>query len=83
MILKWLPGFVQSLVGVPLETLATPIGQLSILYVYVVTLLVCVGWAMGRGSDSVSGEIARGTMDLILTISHCWASGWRVTWPPQ
>lgn len=73
-ILKWLPSFVQSMVGVPLEMLATPVGQLSILYVHVVTILVCVGWALGRGSDSVSGEIARGTMDLILSLPV-----WRVT----
>ena len=46
-ILKWLPGFVQAMVGVTLEMLATPVGQLSILYVHVVTLLVCVGWALG------------------------------------
>ena len=73
-ILKWLPGFVQAMVGVKLEMLATPVGQLSILYVHVVTILVCVGWALGRGSDSVSGEIARGTMDLILSLPV-----WRVT----
>ncbi len=74
MILKWLPGFVQSMVGVPLDMLATPRGQLSILYVHVVTLLICVGWALGRGSDSITGEISRGTMDLILTLPI-----WRVS----
>ncbi len=74
MILKWLPSFVQPLVGLPLEKLATPVGQLSILYYHVVTLLICVGWALGRGSDTVSGEIARGTMDLILSLPV-----WRVT----
>ena len=73
-ILKWLPDFVQSLVGVPLDKLATPIGQLSILYVHVVTLLVGVGWALGRGSDAISGEIGRGTMDMILSLPV-----WRVT----
>lgn len=67
-ILKFLPSFVQPLLGVPLDKLATPVGQLSILYVHVVTLLVCVGWALGRGSDSITGEISRGTMDLILTL---------------
>ncbi|MGA2257486.1 MAG: ABC transporter permease subunit, partial [Thermoguttaceae bacterium] len=61
-------------IGVPLKLLASPVGQLSVLYVDVVTLLVCVGWALGRGSDSVSGEIARGTMDLILSLPV-----WRVT----
>ncbi len=49
-------------------------GQLSILYIDVVTLLVCVGWALGRGSDSITGEISRGTMDLILTLPI-----WRVS----
>jgi ABC-2 type transport system permease protein len=73
-ILKILPGFVQTMVGVPLDMMATPVGQLSILYVHVVTLLVCVGWALGRGSDSIAGEISRGTMDLILTLPI-----WRVS----
>ena len=73
-ILKFLPGFVQSMVGVPLEMLATPVGQLSILYIDVVTLLVCVGWSLGRGSDSITGEISRGTMDLLLTLPI-----WRVS----
>jgi ABC-2 type transport system permease protein len=73
-ILNLLPGFVQSLVGVPLAMLSTPVGQLSILYVHIVTLLICVGWALGRGSDSITGEISRGTMDLILTLPI-----WRVS----
>ena len=72
--LNLLPGFVEPMIGVPLKLLASPVGQLSILYIDVVTLLVCVGWALGRGSDSVSGEIARGTMDLILSLPV-----WRVT----
>lgn len=73
-ILSFLPGFVEAMLGVPLKMLASPLGQVSVLYVDVVTLLVCVGWALGRGSDVVSGEIARGTMDLILSLPV-----WRVT----
>lgn len=72
--LNLLPKFFQPMIGVPLARLATPLGQLSIIYVHVVTLLVCVGWALGRGSDSISGEIGRGTMDLILTLPV-----WRVS----
>ena len=72
--LNLLPDFVQPMIGVPLARLATPLGQLSVLYVHVVTVLVCVGWALGRGSDSISGEIGRGTMDLILALPV-----WRVT----
>ncbi|MBN2473321.1 MAG: ABC transporter permease subunit [Pirellulales bacterium] len=67
-ILTWLPDWVGSMIGVPLHLLGSPAGQLSLLYVHVVTMLVCVGWAVGRGSDSISGEIGRGTMDLILSL---------------
>jgi len=67
-ILDYLPSFVEPLVGVPLAKLATATGRISVLYVHVVTLLVCLGWAIGRGSDVVSGEISRGTMDLLATL---------------
>jgi ABC-2 type transport system permease protein len=74
MILSLLPGFVEALLGIKLDLLASPVGQPCVLYIDVVTMLVCVGWALGRGSDVVSGEIARGTMDLILSLPV-----WRVT----
>jgi ABC-2 type transport system permease protein len=67
-ILDYLPSFVESLVGVPLAKLATATGRISVLYVHLVTLLICLGWAVGRGSDVVSGEISRGTMDLLATL---------------
>jgi ABC-2 type transport system permease protein len=74
MLLSLLPGFVEALIGIKLSLLSTPVGQISVLYIDVVTMLVCVGWALGRGSDVVSGEIARGTMDLILSLPV-----WRLT----
>ncbi len=58
----------DKLVGVELHKLATPTGRLSILYSHVITMVVCLGWAVGRGSDVVSGEISRGTMDLLLSL---------------
>jgi len=67
-ILKWLPDWIEPLLGVPLAHFGSPTGMLSLLYIHVITLLVCVGWAVGRGSDSISGEIGRGTMDLILSL---------------
>lgn len=67
-VLNMLPDFVQPLLGVPLADLATPAGRLSFLYVHVVTLLVCIGWAAGRGSDAVGGRIGRGTMELLVTL---------------
>lgn len=66
--LHLLPDFVGRLAGVPLADLATPTGRLSVLYVHAVTLVVLVGWAMGRGSAVVSGEIGRGTMDLLASL---------------
>lgn len=67
-LLRMLPGWVAKLTGAPVDAFATRTGQLSILYMHVITLLVVVAWALGRGSDSISGEIGRGTMDLILSL---------------
>ncbi len=66
--LRILPDFVQDVVPVPLEQFATPRGRLTILYMHLVTLLICFGWAIARGSSAVSGGIADGTYELILTL---------------
>ena len=66
--LRLAPDFMKRLMGVPPLLLATPTGQLSFVYVDMVTLLVCLGWAMSRGSDPITGEIGRGTMDHILSL---------------
>jgi ABC-2 type transport system permease protein len=58
----------QRIVGIPIAQLATPAGSISLLFVHVVTLLVCIGWAVGRGSDPICGEIGRGTMDLLVSL---------------
>jgi ABC-2 type transport system permease protein len=67
-LLKAMPPFFQRLLGIPIADLATSAGRASILFVHLVTLLVCVGWAVGRGSDPISGEIGRGTMDLLASL---------------
>jgi len=71
-LLKTLPEgmnrFMEAVAGVPIDQITTTAGRLSILYVHVITTLVCIGWAVGRGSDVVSGEITRGTMDLLLAL---------------
>lgn len=67
-LISFLPDFVRELLGVPLEQLVTPLGRLSFLYVHLVSVLVCFGWAVGRGSAAVSGGISRGTYELILTL---------------
>jgi len=68
LVLRMIPKFMQTALGVPVADLATRTGQFSILFVHVVTLLVCIGWALARGSASIAGEIGRGTMDLILSL---------------
>ncbi len=67
-LLSFLPKFVEPLLGVPLADLATATGRLTFLYVHILTLLICIGWGIGRGSDVVAGEISRGTMDLLLSL---------------
>jgi ABC-2 type transport system permease protein len=74
LMLRMMPGWVEDIIGVPLDEIVTTTGRLSFLYVHVITMLVCVGWAVGQGSGSISGEIARGTMDLILSLPI-----WRAT----
>lgn len=66
--LSLIPDFMQKFLDVPIAKLATRTGQFSILFIHVVTTLVCVGWALARGSAPVAGEIGRGTMDLILSL---------------
>jgi ABC-2 type transport system permease protein len=65
---QMMPKTTEALLGVPIDQMATYAGRLTVLYFHVITLLVCIGWAVGRGSDVVSGEINRGTMDLLLTL---------------
>jgi len=73
-LLKAMPGFMQRMLGFPIPDLVTPTGWISIIFVHIVILLVCGGWAVGRGSDPICGEIGRGTMDLLVTLPV-----WRLT----
>ena len=71
-ILQWLPagiqGFLRAWLGVELVDMASLAGRISFLYLHVVTVLLFLTWAVGRGSEVVSGGIADGTMELILTL---------------
>ncbi len=66
--LNMLPAFVQQMMGVPIAEMATVTGRISILYLHVVTLILMLGWSVGRGSDVVSGGIASGHLELMLTL---------------
>ncbi len=73
-LVKYMPGFFKRVMRLEAAQLVTGTGKISFVYLHVITLLVCLGWAVGRGSDPITGEIGRGTMDLILSLPV-----WRVT----
>lgn len=73
-LLKAMPAFIQRMLGFPIPDMATPTGWISIIFVHIVVYLICGGWAVGRGSDPICGEIGRGTMDLLVTLPV-----WRLT----
>lgn len=61
-----MPGEFQSLLGMPLAQAVTPTGRLSLGYIDPVVILATLTWGLARGSDAISGEIGRGTMELLL-----------------
>jgi hypothetical protein len=46
-LIKALPEFIPRILGLPIAELVTPTGAISLVFVHVVTLLVCIGW-IGR-----------------------------------
>ncbi|NQU25900.1 MAG: ABC transporter permease subunit [Candidatus Nealsonbacteria bacterium] len=68
LLVKMMPDIFKSMMEIDPALLLTRVGQLSILFTHPIVVLVAVGWALGRGSDSVSGEIGRGTMDLVASL---------------
>jgi ABC-2 type transport system permease protein len=64
--IRELPKAIQNLSGVPIDQVATVPGRIAVAYVDQVVLLTTGVWAIARGSDVVSGEINRGTMEMLL-----------------
>ena len=66
-ILDLLPGDWQRFTPVDFEWLVTYQGRVALAYDELI-VVVCVSiWAISRGSDAVSGEIGRGTMEMLLS----------------
>ncbi len=61
-----LPEGMQNLSGVPVQDLATVAGRIGLAYVDPVVLFTAAVWSISRGSDAVSGEIDRGTMEMLI-----------------
>ena len=64
--LSKMPSTFEKIAGFPLNLIATPTGRMAMAYVHPVTTFAAASWAIARGSDCVSGEIGRGTMEMLL-----------------
>ena len=57
---------IQRLSPVPLDRLVSYPGLISFTYEEPLAYLIMAVWTVSRGSDCVSGEIGRGTMEMLL-----------------
>jgi ABC-2 type transport system permease protein len=65
--LSALPKEFESMAGIPFSEVATPTGRLAMAYVDPVVIFGATCWAVARGSDCISGELGRGTMEMLLS----------------
>ena len=65
-ILDMLPGDWQRFTPVDFEWLVTYEGRIALAYDELIVVACVSIWAIARGSDSVSGEVGRGTMEMLL-----------------
>jgi ABC-2 type transport system permease protein len=65
-ILDLIPPVFRNLASIPVDDLATYPGRVSMAYLDPVVYFASACWAIGRGSDCISGEIGRGTMEMLL-----------------
>jgi ABC-2 type transport system permease protein len=61
-----LPQEWQRVWGVPFSQVATPAGRVALVWMHPIIMLGALGWSIARGSDCVSGQIGRGSMELLL-----------------
>ena len=52
--------------GVPFSEVATHVGRVALAFVDPVVVLTATVWGVTRGSDAVSGQLERGTLEMIL-----------------
>lgn len=64
--LQTLPVFFENLAGIQFDIVATVMGRIAMAYIDPVVLVVAAIWGISRGSDVISGEINRGTMEMLL-----------------
>jgi ABC-2 type transport system permease protein len=65
-ILDMLPSDWRRFLSVDLEWLITYPGRISLAYQELIVILCMALWSIARGSDAVSGELNRGTLEMLL-----------------
>ena len=65
-LLRAIPQDWQKLSGVPFADVATPAGRVALAFVDPVVVLAATVWGITRGSDAVSGQLERGTLEMVL-----------------
>jgi ABC-2 type transport system permease protein len=63
---EFLPSWMQGMVPIPIEAVGTYEGILSLSYMDPVVLFTLTVYAIARGSDIVSGQLDRGTLEMLL-----------------
>jgi ABC-2 type transport system permease protein len=66
-IVALLPARTIKLMPIPVEQLVTYHGRVAMSYADPVILIVMGAWSIARGSDAVSGELGRGTLEMLLS----------------
>lgn len=69
-----MPKAFDKILGMPLEALATRTGSIAMSYLDPIPLFSVLAFAVARGSDAVSGELGRGTMEMLLAqpVRRAW-----------
>lgn len=65
-IIELLPGEWRKFSPVDMEWLVTYTGRIAVVYDEPIIVVGMAIWAIARGSDCISGELNRGTMELLL-----------------
>src|SRR5688572_31600626 len=61
-----LPKGFQRVSPIPMADIATPAGRVGLAFVDPVAIIAATAWGIARGSDAVSGQLGRGTMEMLL-----------------
>lgn len=66
LLLRLIPEDWQRLSGVPIAEVALPAGRVALAFIDPVVVLAATAWGVTRGSDAVSGQLERGTLEMVL-----------------